>query len=119
MIGTIDVVGLYPYISHCEELEALRTEMEQGNTKVPEENLFNLAKLVFENNYFVFDEKVYRRKLGNEICTKFFHAFANNLIATLEKCFLETCVYGPCVWWRFFDDIFVILHHGKEKLESF
>ena len=57
LIGTIDVVGLYPYISHFKGLEALRTEMENGNTKVPAGNLYNLAKLVLENNYFEFDKK--------------------------------------------------------------
>ena len=116
LIRTIDVGGLYAYISHFEESEALRMEMEKGNTKVPVGNLYNLARLILENDYFEFDEKDYRRKLGKEIGTKFSLAFSKNLIDNLEKCFLETCVYGPCVWWRFFDDIFVIWLHGKEKL---
>ena len=52
LICTIDVVGLYPQIPHCEGLEALRKSTEKGNPKVPVENLYNLAKLVLENNYF-------------------------------------------------------------------
>ena len=52
MICTIDVVGLYPHIPHCEGLETLRKATEKGNPKVPVENLYNLAKLVLENNYF-------------------------------------------------------------------
>ena len=52
VICTIDVVGLYPHIPHCEGLETLRKATEKGNPKVPVENLYNLAKLVLENNYF-------------------------------------------------------------------
>ena len=63
LIGTIDVVCLYPYISHCEGLETLRKAMEKENPKVPVGNIYNLAKLVWENNDFEFYENVYRHKL--------------------------------------------------------
>ena len=39
LIGPINVVGLYPYISHCEGLEARRKAMEKENPKVPVRNL--------------------------------------------------------------------------------
>ena len=59
VICTIDVVGLYPHISHCEGLEALRNAINDGEVEIPTEHLLNLAKLIIENNYFEFDERVY------------------------------------------------------------
>ena len=67
---------------------------------------------------FEFDEKVYRQKLGTAIGAKFPPAFANIFMTNVEKCFLETCVYGRWVWWRFLGDIFVVWLYGKEMLES-
>ena len=43
---TIDVMGLYPYISHSEGFEALRTAVHKGNVNIPSKYLVGLAKLV-------------------------------------------------------------------------
>ena len=88
-------MGLYPYISHCEGLEALRKAMEKENPKVPVRNLYNLAKLVLENNYFEFDEKVYRIKflvqrlvLNLPLILK--HGFMVNLLLNLHFLMLRS-----------------------------
>ena len=88
-------MGLYPYISHCEGLEARRKAMEKENPKVPVRNLYNLAKLVLENNYFEFDEKVYRIKflvqrlvLNLPLILK--HGFMVNLLLNLHFLMLRS-----------------------------
>ena len=116
LISTIDVVGLYPHIPHCEGLEALRKAIDKGNVRVTTGHLVNLARLKLENNFFEFNGKVYLQKLGTAICTMFSPTFAWE---TWEECFLETCVYHPWVWWRFLDDVFVVWLHDREMLENF
>ena len=119
IICTINVVGLYPHIPHCEGLEAPKIAINDGEVEIPSERLLNLAKLILENNYFEFDEKVYRQKLGTAIGTKFAPAFANIFMGSFENLLLETCSYRPWVWRRFLDDIFIIWLHGRERLDEF
>ena len=67
---------------------------------IPVEDLVSLARLVLENNYFEFDEKIFRQKLGTAIGTKFAPGFANIFMDHLEEIFLETCELKLWVWWR-------------------
>jgi hypothetical protein len=109
ILCTIDVIGLYPHIPHGEGLEALPGAFNRAEWELPVEDLVSLARLVLENNYFEFDEKIFRQKLGTAIGTKFAPGFANILMGHLEEKFLETCELKPWVWWRFLDDIFVMI----------
>ena len=61
------------------------------NPGVSTGSLVNLARVVLENNFFEFDGKVYRQKLGTVIGTKFAPAFANLFMADLEKRLLDGC----------------------------
>ena len=76
ILCTMDVVGLYPHIPHSEGLEALRLAMNKAEGDMPVDDLVSLAKLVLENNFFEFDENVFRQKLGTAIGTKFAPGFA-------------------------------------------
>ena len=114
ILCTIDVIGLYPHIPHGEGLEALLGAFNRAEWELPVEDLVSLARLVLENNYFEFDEKIFRQKLGTAIGTKFAPGFANIFMGHMEEKFLETCELKPWVWWRFLDDIFVIWLHSEE-----
>ena len=94
---TIDVVGLYPHIPHGEGLEALTRAFDNDESKLPVDELISLARLVLENNYFEFDEKIFRQKLGTAIGTKFAPGFANIFMGYLEEKFLSTCKLKPWV----------------------
>ena len=100
-------------------VEALLRAFSRAECEPPVEDLVSLARLVLENNYFGFDEKTFRRKLGTAIGTKFALGFANIFMGFLEKNFLETCELKPWVWWHFLDDIFLIWLHSEEKLNNF
>jgi hypothetical protein len=58
----MDVVGLYPHIPH-EGLEALKKASDKSDAELPVDDLVSLAKVVLENNFFEFDEKLFRQKL--------------------------------------------------------
>ena len=65
ILCTIDVVGLYPHTPHSEGLEALRLALNKAEGNIPVDDLVSLAKLVLENNFFEFDESVFRQKTGD------------------------------------------------------
>ena len=82
-------------------------------------SVVGLASLVLENNYFEFNDRIYRQKLGTALGTKLAPAYANLLMTRLEEKLLEASVDKPLVWMRFIDDVFFIWTHGEEKLKSF
>ena len=63
ILCNMDVVGLYPHIPH-EGLEALKKASDKSDAELPVDDLVSLAKVVLENNFFEFDEKLFRQKLG-------------------------------------------------------
>ena len=78
LLCTVDVVGLYPSIPHGEGLEAIRVALDRrDNPGVATDTLVGLASLVLDNNYFEFNDRIYRQKLGTAIGTKFAPAYAN------------------------------------------
>jgi hypothetical protein len=116
ILCTMDVVGLYPHIPHKEGLEALQKALDKSDAELPVDELVSLAKVVLENNYFEFDEKLFRQKLGTAIGTKFAPGYANIFMGYLEEEFLASCELKPWVWWRFLDDVFMIWLHGEKEL---
>ena len=120
LLCTVDVVGLYPSIPHGEGLEAIREALDRReNPGVATDTLVGLASLVLENNYFEFNDRFYRQKLGTAIGTKFAPAYANLFMTRLEERLLDASADKPLVWMRFIDDVFFIWTHGEEKLKSF
>ena len=120
LLCTVDVVGLYPSIPHGEGLEAIREALDRReNPGVATDTLVGLASLVLENNYFEFNDRFYRQKLGMAIGTKFAPAYANLFMTRLEERLLEASPDKPLIWMRFIDDVFFIWMLGEEKLKSF
>ena len=84
-----------------------------------EEDLVDLARLVLDNNYFEFDDKIYWQKVGTAIGSMFVPAFGNIFMTVLERNILAESVLKQWVWWRLLDDVFFLWTYGKEKLLEF
>ena len=78
------------------------------NPTVATDTLVGLASLVLKNNYFEFNNKIYRQKLGTAIGTKFAPAYANLFMSWLEERFLKVSVDKPLVWMRLIGNVFFI-----------
>ena len=62
-------------------------------------------------------QKVFKRqKDGIAIGTKFAPPYAIIFMAALEEEILESLIKKPWLWWRYIDDIFMILHHRENDL---
>ena len=68
---------------------------------------------------FELDGKVYKKKLGTAIGTKFAPAYTNLCMSSSEEDIFNSCKVKPWVWYRYIDDIFYIWTHGEENLSSF
>ena len=56
-----------------------------------------LASLVLENDYFEYNDRFYRQKLGTAIGTKFAPAYANLFMTRLEERLLEASSDKPLI----------------------
>ena len=86
----MDVVGLYPNISHGKGLASLYKFLEtRENKQISSDTLAELAEIVLKNNIFEFDEKTFKQKRGTAIGTKFAPPYAILYMADLQEKLLE------------------------------
>ena len=57
-----------------------------GQLKLPEEDLVDLTRLILRNNYFEFDDKIYKQKLGTVIGTNLRLVCKYFYVKTGERC---------------------------------
>lgn len=79
-------------------------------------DLFEMAKIILEKNYFEFNSEVYWQRWSTAVAAKFAPAFANIFLFNLETEMLNECSVKPWVFWKVFDDIFFICLHGEEGI---
>ena len=101
---SMDVVGLYPHISHLEGLNCMKEIIEEfmskselNNMRISVEDLVDLAKFILEKIFLEFDDKIYRQILGTAIGTTFTPSFANMFMSKLEGRMLKGCRLAPWV----------------------
>ena len=116
-------VDFYPHITHDEGLKSMRQVIgefeKESDCVISAQDLVELAELIFENNFFKFNNEIYRQKSGTAIGTKFAPLFMNMFMFKLERRMLREYHLTPLVWWRFLDDEFLIWVYGRETLKQF
>jgi len=116
---TIDVVGLYPHMSHNEGLEGIRKILNMTtNQEIPADDIADLAELVLKNNKFEFDGKHFLQKRGTAIGTRMAPAYANLFMHNLESQLLDLASVKPYLLLRYIDDILMIWTAGEELLQE-
>ena len=72
ILGTADVVGLYPSIPYEAGLRALKEVLDRREEEtISTEDLVKMAEFVLKNNYFEFNGQVKHEISGTAIGTKF------------------------------------------------
>ena len=72
ILCTIDIVALYPNITHEEGLASIRKPFDnRENKEVTTDTLVVLVDIVLKHNYLQFLEKPIKQKRGTAIGTKF------------------------------------------------
>ena len=65
-----------------------------------------LLQILFTNNYFIFNNQIYKQNTGIAMGTISAPNIANIYVYTLEKNFLH--IHKPLLYYRYIDDIFII-----------
>ena len=114
------MVGLYPHIPHEEGLQIMKKYLDKREDQsVKLENLYKLAEIVLEHNYFEFGQDVYQQILGTATGTKFAPPYANIFMAGLEEEIFKNPKFKPFLWLRYLDDIFCLCTEGVDKSKEF
>ena len=117
---TADVIGLYPSISDKEGILALKSKLqEQTSSKIPTNDLVQLAEFALKNIFCEFNNEIKQRISGNAIGTKFVSPYACIYLDKTETDFFKTQEPQLFVWLRYIDDIFFISTHGEAELKKF
>ena len=66
-------------------IEEFEKAVDTNACCVSAKDLVELAKLILENNFFEFDNNIYRQELGTAIGTRFAPSFANMFMSKLER----------------------------------
>ena len=115
----MDVIGLYPSISHGAGVEALRKIFtERDSPNVPTEDIVRMAEFFLKNNFLNSTARS-NDKNGIAIGTKFVPPYACIFMDEVKTEFLKSEELQPFLWLRYTDDIFFIWIHGEEKLTQF
>ena len=91
ILCTLDVVGLYPNISHEEGLIAIRKALDTRKDKtVSTELLIKLNECVLKNDIFDHDKSVFKQLRGTAIGNKMAPPYAIILMDSLEEDILSS-----------------------------
>ena len=78
-----------------------------------------MLRLILEENYFKFTNKLYLQRHGTSMGTKAAVAFANILMAEIETQILRQSKHKPLEWIRYIDDIACLWVTTKDEVLQF
>ena len=96
-----------------------KTTWNPKKKSVSTDTIIDLAEVVLKNNIFTFGKNTLKQKRRNAIGTKFAPLYSILFMAELEEKIIKISEYKVYLWWRYFDDIFFLWEHGRDKLNSF
>ena len=109
ILVAVDIVGLYPSISHRAGLKALKNPLGMNEQKhISIETLINMVEFVLKNSLFEFNGSVKQQVSGTAIGAKYASTYACTFMDKVETEFLKTQERTPLVWFRYIDDIVFI-----------
>ena len=101
----MDVKLLYTNIPHEASLQAICCSLPPSDTFAVTEFL---TKFILEQNYFIFENKIYLQKQGTAVGTRMVRQYANIVMARLEEDIISDVPRKPLLYLRYIDDIFMI-----------
>ena len=128
LIGTLDIVGMFPNIPVAKTLEVTREELENdetlsGRTKWKIDDIIKFLEISIETYFKTIDGKIYYQRdglpIGKSISKPlagiYMHWFEKNFVYNADNS-LRHCLK---FWKRQVDDVFFVWKGTKEELELF
>ena len=80
---------------------------------------FRLTLKTYLSNTFISDDEYYLQTNDTAMGIKMAPEYANIFMEYVENSFLSSFPLNPTVFYRYIDDIFMILSHGMDKFNFF
>ena len=126
ILVTIDVKSLYLNIPHEDGITAVlnsyrlyRTKEQADQMTIPQGTMSDLLRIVLQQNYFQFADKMYHQIQGTAMGTKMAPSYANIFMAELEEKLLSQYPIKPLLWKRYIDDILCFWSNTALELDKF
>ena len=124
IIVTMDVVALYPSIPIRDGIVAVMEKIKKHQADIDLVGLTlneieQLLDFILHNNYFKFDNIVYRQREGVAMGNHLAPPFAILFMDKLEQKMLATAEKKPEFYDRYVDDCLMAWLHGEENLKEF
>ena len=108
-LATIDVKSLYLNIPHKDGVKAVLnrlycTQELADQMTIPPDTMTDLLRIVLEQNYFQFADRMYHQIRGTAMGTKMAPSYANIFMAELEEKLLDNYPKKPLLWKRYIDN---------------
>ena len=115
---SIDVTSLYTNVSEMRVIESIKKRYSDISKiyKIPLNEIVKGVKLIMKSTYFSFDRKFYHQIYGLPMGGPCSTIFADMVLDDLETECLGLLDFTPVVFFRYVDDIFIIV--PKNKVDS-
>ena len=111
---SFDVVSLFtaiPVDRACDYIrnKLLKDETLSSRTSLNSNEVISLLNFVLANNYFIYDDKIYKQIHGCMMGTPVSPVVAYLCMETIEEVAINSSEVQPKVWKRYVDDSFCII----------
>ena len=119
MLVTFDVKSLYTNIDPEKGLLALDKIYEKSKHSIPFKETRDLLEICLKNNDFKFGDQWYLQIKGTAMGKRFAPHYANIFMANWEDEIFAKAKVHPTIYFRFFDDGFMIWERSQQELDEF
>ena len=119
---SFDVVSLFtaiPVDKACDYInnKLLKDDTLSSRTSLDSTEIISLLDFVLSNNYFIYEDKIYKQIHGCAMGSPVSPVVANLCMEAIEEVAINTSVVQPKVWKRYVDDSFCIIK--RDAVNSF
>ena len=111
---SFDVVSLFtaiPVDKACDYInnKLLKDDTLPSRTSLNSDEIISLLHFVLSNNYFIYDDKIYKQIHGCAMGSPVSPVEANLCMEAIEEVAINTSEIQPKIWKRYVDDSFCII----------
>ena len=111
---SFDVVSLFTAIPVDKACDYIRKKLDEdttlnSRTKLNTDEIISLLEFTLSNNYFMFNDSVYKQIHGCAMGSPVSLVVANLCMEVIEQSAIAASTTPPKVWTRYVDDSFVII----------
>ena len=121
---SFDIVSLFTAIPVDKACDYIRKKLDEDTTlhlrtKLNTDEIISLLEFTLSNNYFMFNDSVYKQIHGCAMGSPVSPVVANLCMEVIEESAIAASTTPPKVWKRYVDDSFVIIKkHSVSKFHD-